>query len=153
MSELARIADQVKRAYEGEGWHGPSVREALEGVDAARAAARPIGTAHSIWEIALHISGWNDVVRRRIAGEEAGEPDEGDWPAVSDASDAAWRRTLDELASRSAALHATVAALDPSALETSKKYNGSSLYETLHGVVHHQLYHAGQIALLKKSEQ
>jgi uncharacterized damage-inducible protein DinB len=147
--EVGRLSELIKRAYEGEAWHGPSLREALEGVDARRAAARPIAGGHSIWEIALHISGWNDVATRRLAGEQLDEPDEGDFPAVTDTSDAAWQHTLDELARRSAALHDAVAALDDAALDASE---GATRYAALHGTLHHIHYHTGQISVLKKAE-
>ena len=77
----------MRRAYEGGAWHGPSIREALSGVDAAKAATRPIANAHTIWEIALHLSAWTDVVRRRIEGAALSEPEEGDWPKVGDTSE------------------------------------------------------------------
>ena len=51
MTEIERILDQLKRAYEGDAWHGPSVREALAGVNAKQAHARPLANAHSIWEL------------------------------------------------------------------------------------------------------
>jgi hypothetical protein len=57
MSEIHRIADQLKRSLEGEAWHGPALRELLSGVTAKQAAARPLAGAHSIWEIVLHIIG------------------------------------------------------------------------------------------------
>jgi len=69
MNETERIADQLKRAFHGEAWSGPSVREVLQGVTADIAAKRPIADAHSIWELVHHITAWVDIVRRRVAGE------------------------------------------------------------------------------------
>ena len=83
MKQINVIANQVRRVYEGDAWHGPSLREALDGVTAEQAADRPIGQAHSIAELVAHISGWSDLVRRRIGGETVSEPDGGDWPVVS----------------------------------------------------------------------
>ena len=68
MTETFRLADQIRRAFEGNAWHGDSVLELLAGVNAKTAAARPIKNAHSIWEILLHIAAWDDAVRRRIGG-------------------------------------------------------------------------------------
>ena len=56
--DMEIIADQISRAFRGESWHGPSVREVLAGVSAEDAAAHPIAGAHSIWEIVLHLTGW-----------------------------------------------------------------------------------------------
>ena len=61
MSEIERMLDQLKRAFEGEAWHGPSVKEAIAGVTAAQAHARPLANAHSIWELVQHIAVWEAV--------------------------------------------------------------------------------------------
>ncbi len=63
MSETARLADQIRRAFAGDAWHGDSVLELLKGVDAETAASHPIKGAHSIWELVLHIAAWDDAVR------------------------------------------------------------------------------------------
>jgi len=68
MSEAARIADQLRRAFDGEAWHGDSVFEILQGIRAAQAAARPIKNGHTIWELLLHIAAWDGAVLRRMGG-------------------------------------------------------------------------------------
>jgi len=91
MTEIERIADQLRRAHEGEAWHGPALNEILKGVTAEAAARRPIASAHSIWEIVLHVGVWESVVRRRLSGEVIGDlPPEQDWPAVRETSEGAW---------------------------------------------------------------
>ena len=152
MTEVARIADQMKRALEGEAWHGPSLREALEGVSAEVAAAKPVAGGHSIWEIVHHLAAWNSAIRGRIGGEHVETPAEGDWPPVEDVSEAAWRRALEWLDDGShqvqeAARRVMDARLDEPLMEGGK----TSAYRTLHGYVQHVLYHAGQIVLLKKA--
>ena len=152
MGETQRIADQMKRAFEGEAWHGPSMLEALENVTAEQAAARPIPTAHSILEIVLHVGGWEDVIRRRITGESANEPDEGDWPAAGATSEAAWAAALERLKRNNAALRAAVEGLTDAKLDEFATGSKSSVYATLHGAIQHCLYHAGQVSMLKKAE-
>ena len=66
MTETFRLADQIRRAFEGNAWHGDSVLELLAGMSARTAAVRPIKNAHTIWEILPHIAAWDDAVRRRI---------------------------------------------------------------------------------------
>jgi uncharacterized damage-inducible protein DinB len=152
MSETQRIADQLKRAYEGKAWHGPAVREVLAGVTASQAAARPLPRAHSIWEIALHIAVWEDLARRRLAGERLVEiPDAEDWPAVRDPSESAWQQTLETLARGNRALRDAILAFPESRLGENPAGKQHSYYIELHGAVQHDLYHAGQIALLKKA--
>jgi hypothetical protein len=71
MSEIQRIEDQLRRAFEGHAWHGPAVRELLADVTAAKAAGRPLPSAHSIWEIVLHMATWERVVRRRCRAKQS----------------------------------------------------------------------------------
>jgi len=68
MSEISFIVDQLKLAFEGEPWHGPALMEVLDGIDAKAALDRPIGKAHCIWELVVHLSGWEQVVSKRLQG-------------------------------------------------------------------------------------
>jgi uncharacterized damage-inducible protein DinB len=149
--ELDRIADQIKRAQEGGAWHGPSVSEALKGVPASRAAARPMSGAHSIWELALHIAAWRHIATLRLAGEPVMAPPEGDWPVVRGADEAAWDDARATVEQRYHELIEAVRGFDEMRLDTPLADGFSSAYVTLHGVIQHDLYHAGQISLLKKS--
>jgi uncharacterized damage-inducible protein DinB len=152
MSEIRRIKDQLRRAFEGEAWHGPSVKEVLSGVTAEKAALKAVPGAHSIWELVHHIAAWEEIAFRRVNGENTGDaPDEVDWPPVNDTSDEAWGRALAGLDRSNAALREAIAQLDESRLEDLAPGTGYTLYYLLHGVIQHDLYHAGQIALLKKA--
>ena len=98
--DMEIIADQISRAFRGESWHGPSVREVLAGVSAEDAAAHPIAGAHSIWEIVVHLAGGYILVLRRVRGERATLSPEEEWPPVPASSSEAWResqRALEEL--------------------------------------------------------
>src|SRR6266403_2236270 len=115
-SEAARIADQLRRAFAGEAWHGDSLFEILEGVTAAQAAARPIKNAHSIWELVLHIAAWDGAVLRRLGGVEVALSDAENFPPVTDASEAAWRTALAKVRRVHEELVTAVAALPDSRL-------------------------------------
>lgn len=152
MSEVQRIVEELRQAFEGPAWHGPAVRTLLADISAERAAARPLANAHSIWEIALHIAAWEDVVRRRLAGEVIGDlPDDQDWPAVRNTSPAAWQQTLRHLEQTNRALREAIAKFDDAHLADRVAGKDHSVYVMLHGVIQHDLYHAGQIALLWKA--
>ncbi len=150
MSEILRIEDQLKRAFEGEAWHGPAVLELLADVTAARAAAKPLAGMHSIWEIVLHISAWVDATRRRVEGDEAKLTAEQDWRAVGETSEAAWKAAIEGLTNAHRALRETILRLEESRLKDRVPGQQYSVYFLLHGVIQHDLYHAGQIAILKK---
>ena len=153
MSEAARIADQLRRAFGGDAWHGDSVFEILEGVTAAQAAARPIESAHTIWELVLHIAAWDDAVLRLLGGVAVILSDAQNFPPVTDASETAWRKALAEVRRVHQELVEAVSVLPDSRLDEmvpGKQGAHYNFYYMLHGVVQHELYHAGQIALLKK---
>jgi uncharacterized damage-inducible protein DinB len=152
-SEATRIADQLRRAFAGEAWHGDSLFEILEGVAAAQAAARPIKNAHTIWELVLHIAAWDNAVLRRLAGVAVELSDTQNFPPVKDATETAWRKALAEVRRVHEELVKAVSLLPDSQLDQmvpGKEGAHYTFYYMLHGVAQHELYHAGQIALLKK---
>lgn len=151
MSEVERIVEQLKRVFEGEAWHGPSVLEIIEGIDSQQAAARPFEGVHNIWEIVLHIAAWKRAVLRRLRGDRAQLPTEEDWPPIVASSDEAWEQTRQALKQGHGDLRSAIAGLGESRLDQPIIEGMSSVYVTLHGIVQHDLYHAGQIAILKKA--
>lgn len=153
MSEATRIADQLSRAFDGEAWHGDSLFQILNGVTAAQAAARPITSAHTIWELVLHIAAWDNAALRRLGSATVELRDEENFPPVTDTTNVAWQNALSNVRRTHEKLIATVAALADSRLNDivpGKQGAHYTFYYMLHGVVQHELYHAGQIALLKK---
>lgn len=153
MTEIERILDQLKRAYEANAWHGPSVKEALAGISATQAHAKPLGNAHSIYELVRHIAVWEDIGRRRLTGDpapiEISSPD--DWPPPDDTSEAGWEQAKASLERVHQALMEEVARFSESRLDEPVAEGLSSAYVTLHGVIQHNIYHAGQISMLKKA--
>lgn len=150
-TELERIQDQLKRAFEGGAWHGPAVLEILKGVTAVQAAARPFPNAHNIWELVLHIAAWEDACRRRLEGDRAELSDSEDWRNMTATDEAAWEQLKALLIEGHRRLRAAIAKTDESRLDEPILPGMPSVYITLHGVIQHDLYHAGQIAILKKA--
>lgn len=152
MGEVERIAEQLRKAFEGEAWHGPSVRELLASTTRGQAAKRLIPGAHTIWEIVLHIGVWESVVRRRLSGESITDlaPEE-DWPLVRDVSEPAWKKALEDLEQGHLQLRQSITQLTDERLGETVPGRDYPVYVMLHGIIQHDLYHAGQIALLKKT--
>jgi uncharacterized damage-inducible protein DinB len=153
ISEPALIAGQLRLAFTGDAWHGPALLELLKDVDAATAAATPIPDVHSIWELVLHIAVWDAAACRRLNGEKTQPTGTENFPIVPKPTDAAWRKAVAHLKGTHDALVKIVAALPESRLRErvpGKKYD---FYFMLHGVAQHELYHAGQIAILKKAQR
>lgn len=160
MNEIDRIVDQLQREYDGDPWHGSPLLRILDGVTAAQAAAKLVPGAHSIWEIVLHITAWKGEVRRRLTGAPAGEPEEGDWPAVGKPGDERWTEARARLQNVQDQLLAAIKGLPESRLfePTNDQRDrplgtGVTYYEMLHGLVQHDVYHTGQIAIVKKAVQ
>jgi uncharacterized damage-inducible protein DinB len=152
-SEGARIADQLRRAFEGSAWPGPALLELLGDVDAATAAARPLPTVHSIWELVLHIAVWDDAGLRRLDGKKWQPTGLANFPLVSAPTGAAWRKTIAATKRTHDTLVKTVARLSDSRLGERVPGKRYDFYHMLHGIVQHELYHAGQIAILKKAQE
>jgi len=153
MSESSRLADQIRRAFEGEAWHGDSLLELLRDIDPRLAVAHPIKNAHSIWELVLHIAAWDHVVQRRAGGTAVKLTGKQNFPPVADKSEAAWRKALEHLKQTHNELVKAVAAFPDSRLQEQVPGKSQSYYSFFYmfsGIVQHELYHAGQIALLKK---
>ncbi len=150
-AEIMRIADQLRRALEGGAWHGPALLEILAGVDAQLAAAHPVAGAHSIWEILNHISAWTGAVGRRLGGAAVELSPAEDWPTVSDSSEAAWQSAVGSFRDAQQEFLAKLKSFSNDQLgmpAAGQNYSNSFM---LYGLVQHHLYHAGQMALLKKA--
>jgi uncharacterized damage-inducible protein DinB len=151
MDEIQRIDEQLRRAFEGQAWHGPSLRELLADVTAEQATARPVPGAHSMWEIVRHMAAWHEGVRRRLGGERVELSAEEDWPPVASTSEVAWQDALAVLEQTHTELRRTMSRLTDTRLQEMVIGADDCVEVMLHGLIQHDLYHAGQIALLKKA--
>jgi len=151
MQEIHRIIDQMDRAFSGDAWHGPSLMTVLEGVSAEDASKHPIHGAHSIWELVNHIAAWNTISQHRLAGKQVEVTPERDWPPVWEVSETAWKRALNDLVESRKRLRDSAKPFTDAQLEEKATGPDYTRYVVLHGVVQHDLYHAGQIVMLKKA--
>lgn len=148
--DMESIADQISRAFRGESWHGPSVLEILTGVSAEDAAAHPVAGAHSIWEIVQHLTSGYRLVLRRVRGERAQLSPEEEWPPVAESSPEAWRESQQTLEQLNRQLQHAVRAF-PAERLSQELGSDYSAYVQFCGTPQHDLYHAGQIVILKKA--
>lgn len=151
-TELHRLEEQLHRALEGKAWHGPSVLEVLDGVSAHQAAAHPIAGAHSIWELVLHLHSDYSLVLRRLGGDGRQLTALEDWPAVPEPSAENWSESVRVLKELNAELRRAIGSFPPERLDERLVPEAPyTAYTQFIGVTQHQLYHAGQMALLKKA--
>ena len=150
MNEIVRIADQLRRSQQGDAWHGPALTELLADVDAAQALWRPGPAAHNIWELVNHLTAWQTAANGAVRGgvmPRLGKAD--DWPAAG-RTEAQWRTAVKRLAKVNRELLAALSAFPEQRLDDRLPGRKHSFYFMLHGIIQHNLYHAGQVALLKK---
>jgi uncharacterized damage-inducible protein DinB len=151
MKEIEIILDEIHRSIEGESWQGPSIREILEGVTAADAAAYPVAGVHSIWEVLAHVTAWTRVVETRLRGNVAELAGETNFPPVREVSESAWKAGFDDLRRAESELASTLRKMSDEDLNgpvPNREYKRSHM---LYGLAHHNAYHAGQMALLKRA--
>lgn len=152
MSEAKRFFNELKSVYYENAWHGPALKEVLRGITALQAKSKPIEGAHSIWELVLHIKGWNNVFLAALAGENLSEPKNGDFPVISDTSEDVWVEVLADLDQDYEKLLGVISNLEDEKLNEKAVGKDYNLRLMLRGTINHNIYHTGQIALLKKAK-
>ena len=146
------MAEAIERSMSGPMWHGPSLADLLGDVPAGEAAAHPVAGAHSIWELVHHMAAWTEIVRQRLSPTAPAEPTpEQDWPPVHDRSPEAWRAAVERLKTAHRELAEDVAALDDATMVARLAGRDHTMVAMLHGIVEHDAYHGGQIAVLTRA--
>jgi uncharacterized damage-inducible protein DinB len=148
MRPTERLLDQLNRAYGGEAWHGPALRNLLDGISESHARQRPIRSGHSVIELIAHIGNWMDAVARRLGGNVVKSSTVEDWPDVSNVP---WPQALEQLDRAQSRLCDAVARLSADDLEKPVPGEKYSMHGEILGVLQHTVYHAGQIGILKKA--
>lgn len=150
MSEKRRLLEQLDRAYTAHTWCGPSLLESIAGVPAAKAAKRAMKGTHSIWELVEHVASWNEIVAERLEGGSPAVTPKRNFPPVSTKTPAAWKATQVRLALSQLKFRTAVDAFPAAKLGRKRPKLQDSWAVLIHGQIQHQLYHAGQIALLRR---
>ena len=152
--EIAQLVAILDQAYNKTSWHGTNLRGSLRRVTPVQAAWRPSAQRHNIWEIAVHAAYWKYAVARRLTGGTRGSfPLKGsNWFRRPEgaAADAAWKQDVQLLDDMHTALRNAVIQLSPNDLPKSPPGKKVSNFALLSGAAAHDLYHAGQIQLLKR---
>lgn len=147
------LIELLEQAYSGKAWHGPTLRGALRGVTWKEALWRPGWRRHCIWELTLHAAYWKYAVRRRLGGGPPGafprKPS--NWPRLPERPSArAWAADIRLLDAEHRALLAVVKAFPPGRLDERSPGRAWRNIEQIYGVASHDLYHTGQIQLVKR---
>jgi len=148
MRAIERILDQLNRAWGGPSWTGVDIRPLLDDVTDAQVRAHPLPDVHSIIELVAHMTATMDLVAYRLAGNPKELTSEEDW---RDVTQLPWAAAIEEMENAESRLSDAIARLSVDDLDrivTGREY---TTYVMVHGVIQHNLYHAGQIAILKKA--
>jgi uncharacterized damage-inducible protein DinB len=149
MEEVKFLRDQIETTFKGDSWHGPNLVKTLEGIDYKQAMTRPLGERHTIWELTVHITFWMEEVWKSVRDKSQLNPDKKkDWAEMGASKDE-WELSVNRL---EAAVNMVLGELSQwSESDLYEKVPGSNFTykQMLHGMVHHNLYHAGQINILK----
>ena len=149
---IASLVAQMDEAFDRRSWHGTNLRGSLRGMTAASAAWRPGTGRHNVWEITLHAAYWKYVAWRRLTGEKRGafaRPGSNWFPIPVAASDSAWRKDVALLQQYHRVLRAAVLQLSDQDLERRPPGSKETAGRLVRGIAAHDLYHAGQIQLIK----
>jgi hypothetical protein len=141
------ITALLAEAFDRKSWHGTNLRGSLRNVTAKEAIKRPSRERHNIWELTLHCAYWKYTIRRRLSGEKRGSfaRKGSNWFQIddtSDTSDKAWRADVALLTAEHRSL------MDAIGAASDQKISGMA--SLIRGIAAHDLYHAGQIQLLKR---
>jgi DinB superfamily len=154
-AECTRIAEQLASTLNGEAWYGDSLREILEGVTAIQALSRPIPSAHSIWELVLHLEAWCKLADGAVQGVAipawATMPKEQDWPPVVENGQQAWQQAAASCFASHSKLAEAVKNFEDERLGSTVPGRTYNFYRLFQSVTQHAVYHGGQIVLLKKA--
>ena len=153
MTQGQRLLAHYERTLRGDAWHGDPIWQILAGISAEQAASRPIPAAHSIWELVEHMTFWEAVAGKRLAGLRAGLVEGRNFPPTPAATEANWQKTLDRFRASNQAFREGLLKFDPARLHELSAAGKRTYYEEAHGLIEHNVYHAGQIALLVKAGQ
>jgi DinB superfamily len=153
---MALLLQNLEQAYHRRSWHGPNLKGSIRGLTAAQAAWKPSLNRKSIWEITLHAAYWKYVVRRRLLGEKRGSfPLTGsNWfPLPNPITEKAWREATALLEVEHVKLRQAIETIRESELAATRGGPSVTVLDLILGVAHHDVYHAGQIQLLKRLQQ
>lgn len=154
-NECQRTAQQLVSNVDGDAWYGDSLRKILAGVTAEQARAHPIPNAHSIWELVLHLNAWVELYSGAIQGKPIppwpGMPQQVDWPPLQTVDETAWRENVRTLFENHRELADRIAQFADDRLASTVPGRSYDFRQLFQGASLHAVYHAGQIALLKKT--
>jgi len=150
MSESKRVSNLYQSIYNGNPWLEVTLADTLKDVTAAQAYKKINPNLNTIWEIVNHLIQWRRNILRRVQGEIITTPDHNYFVPILDSSEPAWEQSLQSLAKSQELWSACLSDFNDADFEKIDQNNNHNFYEDIHGIIQHDVYHLGQIVILKK---
>jgi len=151
--QVERLNKMFRAAAHGETWHGQSILQIFENISATTAAAHPIDGSHCIWDYLLHIINWRAFAVKALLEDKPYIIElntDKDWTPISDFSEEAWEKAIALYKKSTDDLSNAILNIDDDKLDEIVVGHDYTFYTLLHGVIQHDIYHSGQIVLLRK---
>ena len=149
MNEVKFLIDQIKTTFNGDSWHGPNLVKTLNGIDYEHAGTRVIGERHTIWELTDHITFWLEEVYKSVKDKRNLDHTGNPWPRMG-ATEEDWTQSINRLEAAVNLLTGELITWTKADLAVTVPEANFTFKQMLHGTIHHNLYHAGQINVMKK---
>lgn len=152
--ETQRIKHALKMIYNGSPWHGASLLHLLKGVDYLQASQRPVSGGHTIWELVQHILNWREFAIKKMEGETDFDitlNSSDDWVYSQAPIEAQWQNLLSELVASQQTILEILESWFDEQLDEKVPGKDYTFYTLLQGIMDHDIYHAGQLALVRKA--
>ena len=150
MNEAEFLVDQLRTTFNGDSWHGPNLVKTLKGIDLFDAGSRYLEDRHTIWELANHITYWIEEVYKSVKGVTSLNHEGNDWPEMG-ATEDEWARASSRLEEAVKVLAHELGAWTDEGLSKTVPGSNFTFKQMVHGLIQHNLYHAGQINVMKKA--
>jgi uncharacterized damage-inducible protein DinB len=150
MKESKRISNLYQSIYNGNPWLEVTLTGTLKDITAQQAYRKAHPKLNTIWEIVNHLIQWRRNILSRLHGKMVATPDHNYFVPVLDSSEAAWEQSLQNLAKSQEAWNTFFENFDDNDIEKIFVQNNHTYYEHIHGIIQHDVYHLGQIVILKK---
>lgn len=151
MNEVKFLMDQIKTTFNGDSWHGPNLVKSLLGIEKEQASTRVIWERHTIWELTDHVTYWLEEVHKSVKSKKDLDHSGNDWPKMG-ATEEDWKQSLLRLEAAVNMLVDELSTWRNSDLAENIPGNDYTFKQMLHGIIHHNLYHVGQINILRQKD-
>ncbi len=143
--QLSLISAMLDDLFDGNAWHGPNIMKVLDAIDDKQASLKPLSHRHTILELVHHMTVWRNFVIEKLNGNTTYDVDDN----INFNTPDSWPAVLENFKKSQRILTSALKTMDPEKLNEVVSGREYSVLYLLHGIIHHDLYHLGQVSLLQ----